>query len=200
MSRRFALTVAPRFHVPARWPERIEIRCGPDWEHVGASEIGELVTATPGLDEVLPAGRAALIALPAHLRESWWQAAEGIDEAPPGGAPPGGAPSGAELYPRFVQAVVDFFSFKRLPMPESCSFDVRVSKPGLATTRFDGSDAGELVAWINLGDEDSRVVVDDVRLRLGAGEGVWLTAPHCAVDGDTRGKSEIDVVLTLRRR
>jgi hypothetical protein len=72
-----------------------------------------------------------------------------------------------------VAQTVEFLRFKGLPLPESCSFDVRVSQPGRRSTRLDPSgsylcglgfgataeeDSRRMVAWVNLGDEEARLV------------------------------------------
>lgn len=183
------LAIAPRFHLRADWPGRVELPAAEGWRAATAAEIAAVVADPLAADAVLPPDRIGLFLLPPHLRDGWWRAAENLDDAAPAG----------EAYERFVRDVVDFCSFKQLPLPASCSFDVRVSRPDLASTRLDGA-ASTVVAWINLGDEDTHVVLarPRLRLRLGPGEGVWLHGADA--DGDTRGKSEIDVVLTLQRR
>lgn len=111
MSRSPLLTVAPRFHLPAEWPQRLEVRREGDWRAASGDEVAALVAPAAPLEADLPADRVALIVLPSHLRDSWWRAAEHVDSGAPGGA----------HYQRFVQELVDFFTFKRLPLPESCS-------------------------------------------------------------------------------
>jgi len=164
----FLLQVAPRFHVAALWPTRLEIGSGIEptpagffprdaWRAPSAEEL-DLLTAVTSPAEALSPSHAGLFALPSHIVDRWWQAVD--DE---------GAASGA-AFERFVHETVDFFRFKQMPLPDSCSFDVRVSRAGQRSTRLDTSgrflsglafaDAPgcRTVAWANLGDEDARLV------------------------------------------
>ncbi len=174
MSAPLRFAVAPRFHVRADWTQRLETD----------------VVPLPVASDPAP-GDALLFNLPAHLRALWWAAAESMEEA-----------RGGEAYQRFVAQVVEFLQFKQMPLPEICAFDVRVSKPGLQSTRLDTAPADRrTVAWINLGDEATHLRLSEAdrafRLRLESGEGLWFPACPIEHDGDTVDKLEIDAVLVL---
>ena len=169
---RFA--VAPRFHVRADWPQRLDAKGAP----------------LPVASDPAP-GDALLFNLPAHIRALWWSAAESMQEA-----------RGGEAYQGFVAQVVEFLQFKQMPLPESCAFDVRVSKPGLRSTRLDAAPGDRrTVARINLGDAATHLRLTEAdrvfRLRLEAGEGLWFPPRGLEDDGDTLDKLEIDAVLVL---
>lgn len=218
------LAIAPRFHVRADWQTRLQINGGvepkgnallarSDWRELTEEELTQ-VMATSG---AVGAGVAQLFNLPSHVAALWWEAAEAVDTA-----------GGGASYERFVGQVVELLQFKQMPLPESCGFDVRVSQPGMRSTRLDArsGDAGGLavspigdagrrtLAWINLGDEATHVVMANIvetplaflaanpdypllRLRLESGEGLWFPTLAVAHDGDTVGKLDIDAVLTL---
>lgn len=244
----FHLGVAPRFHVSRHWSSRFEVNSGlerdaagwfprRDWRCATADEVAALVEDEPGGAEPAPRRDGGLLFnVPRHLVDLWWKAADEIEA----GAAGGGA------YERFVDDVVAFLGFKQMPLPQSCAFDVRVSRPGQRSTRldaggavlhglgfdaFDGAPARRTVAWVNLGEEDSRFVYLNlpaasmsaligqggssaggdllrrfattrpsyplVRLRLAPGEGLWFPDAPIVHDGDTQGKLDLDVVLTL---
>lgn len=245
------IAVAPRFHVAADWAARLEVNGGlesgdsgcfprPDWRRVDEGDIATLVQEAPAAGAALPADTGGLFTLPQHVADLWWKAAEEVEA---GSAAGGG-------YQRFVDESVAFLRFKQLPLPDSCSFDVRVSQAGQRSTRLDATGSrlcglgfGSLaqaphrstIAWVNLGDEDTHLVylnlpakrmrelaaasgqrldaaTDEellprfaaavpryplVRLRLAPGEGLWFPAAPIVHDGDTHGKLDLDVVLTL---
>lgn len=171
----FLLRTAPHFHPRSGWQDGLEVCSGAeptasgffprlDWRRATDEEISLLVGAAPqaASDDMLSPERAGFFSVPNHLRAAWWQAADGIDE--------NGA---ASAYENFVAQTVEFLRFKDLPLPESCSFDVRVSQPGRRSTRLDptasylcglgfgatAEDASRrMVAWVNLGDEEARLV------------------------------------------
>jgi len=213
------LGIAPRFHLSADWGARLEVNDGIEVDAAGAL-WPKASWRRAGEEEShlwLGEGGGLLFQLPSHLRRSWWRAAEQIE--------PGSSGGGA--YQEFVAHAVDFLTFKQLPLPEACGFDVRVSRPGLRTTRTDAPGLGftapaagrRTLAWVNLGDEATHLVlvpapaVHDpaalrrlaaeapdsplLRLRLEPGEGLWFPAAPIAHDGDTVGKLEVDVVLVL---
>ena len=173
--------VAGRFHCRAAWPQRLQLNGGVarragtlipqgDWRLPAAEELRMLVA-----EESAPAaapGHLELLAIPAALRQRWWEIAEQQAAA---AAMPG--------YQAFVGEVVELLRFKRLPVPAACAAAVVVSRPGQTSTRVDGEGrallgfgfgsqaaartaegSGAPVAVINLGDEASHLVL----LNLGA--------------------------------
>jgi len=253
-------SVVPRFHSRLPWAERLQLNGGvegeglryyprDDWRNPTSAELALLVaqTSRPSRQEdtILRPSQIGLLAIPAHLRAAWWTAAEKAD-------PLEGHLDG---YDAFVAALVEFWRFKRVPLPAPCHFDVIASRCEQPATRLDAATGGlaglslsispatesgavdRVLGVINLGDEATRVVLlnltpllmgsllteqgqaDDtataaiplparffaavptyplVGVRLDPGDGLWL--PDCGVvyDGDTRGKQDIDIVLTLR--
>lgn len=218
----FRLAVAPRFHLRAEWSQRLQANDGievdaagtlwprPRWRELSQAEEARWVGEGA-------AGDALLFNLPNHLRASWWSAVEGME--------PGGADGGA--YQTFVARTVEFLTFKQRPLPSQCAFDVRVGRPGLRSTRADAPGLGfdapaaarRTLAWVNLGDEATHLVLVPVagvhdmealrrhaatspdhpllRLRLEPGEGLWFPAAPLARDGDTIDKLDLDAILVL---
>lgn len=214
------LVQAPRFHNSRAWAERLHINSG--IERVGATLIPRDDWRSPTMEELarLTGGPAvgdddvALFHVPEYLRRRWW-------ESP--------APEGGPAFAAYAREMAEFLQFKAVPLPSPCTFEVRVSAPGRPTIRGTGLGGswGE-VGGINLGDAASSLVVLNltprqlqervpgdgppghrfleaypgyplVRVALLPGDG-WLLPPCGLVaDGDTRGMSEIDVTLLLRR-
>jgi hypothetical protein len=174
-SYRFA--VAPRFSISRPFEARLERNGGirfdgervepqSDWRPLGATEIASLVSDVSSRDAVLWATQLGLVQVPEHLRTAWWVEAERS----------GGPPGTDGRFEGIFSKVVEFFRFKRLPLPERVSLRVSVSVPGLSSTRVgpagalqglgfgDGEQTtaakgGQPVACINLGDETGFVVV-----------------------------------------
>lgn len=196
------LAVAPRFHGPASWRDRLALNSGveclgdafvprSDWRPPSAEELTLIVaeTAPAGTDDMLAADVAGFIYIPSHVRRAWWDAAERSESFD--GTVPG--------YERFVGHLVEFLRFKRLPFPEQCSFDVVASRPEQPSTRFDpvtGRLAGlahsaggspplaapvRTLARINLGDEATHLVLCNIPL-----EPLPRAGDRGAASGDAR--------------
>jgi hypothetical protein len=165
-----ALGLAPRFQSALAWSDRVQVNEGieTDAGHVyprrhwrGASD-DELRLLLAGGESAAPVG---LLNLPAHVRREWWALAEGGVGLPGGDGP----------YRAFVDRVLEFLRFKRLPLPDRCRVDVLVSRPGQPSTRWDpasgrpggltfGTEAGHsashrVAGVINLGDEPTHRVL-----------------------------------------
>jgi hypothetical protein len=126
--------VAPHFHLPADWPRRLRIGAGvaeahgcffplPSWRPPTTDELAVLVRASvePMPPEELEAC-VCLFQLPRHLRSAWWDLLEQAAGVLGDGRLPG--------FENFVGQVVEFLSFKNLPVPEGARCDVVVSNPG----------------------------------------------------------------------
>jgi hypothetical protein len=222
----YRLCVAPRFHVPPAWPERIRLSGGvAGWRPATDAEIALLLAEAPPGEDAWQR-HVCLFAIPAHLRSRWWEmAARQVEERS------AGTPDITE----FARAVADFARFKRLPLPPRCSFEVVLTPPGQASTRRgDAAASPPTVAAINLGDERGSVVLINlppsrlgelrrarggavmpgdqtprslssslayplVRLFLEPGEGFSLPAGEIFNDGCTTDKPDIDVWLVMRQ-
>lgn len=153
---RYRLTVAPRFACQAAWPERLA-RCpgarprAGGWEPQGGFEalgdrdLADLVAESPpGVDAVLPPTRLGLVAIPERLRRLFWSEAEkdggGMD--------------------RLFTEIDALLRFKRLPLPPTLGFEVRVSAAGARPGAASGGDSlRRTLGLVNLGDEASFVVL-----------------------------------------
>jgi hypothetical protein len=167
--------VAPHFHLPADWPRRLLIGAGveeadggffplPSWRPPTTDELSVLVRASDGPTppEELEAC-VCLFQLPGHLRSEWWsllgQAAGMLGE----GSLPG--------FETFVGQVGEFLAFKGLPVPEGARCDVVVSSPGQRLvhwgpeTPWPGGEGPRLWGGINLGDEETSVVLINLPCR-----------------------------------
>jgi hypothetical protein len=126
--------VAPHFHLPADWPQRLLIGAGVEevdggffpqhpWRPPTTDELPVLVGASvgPTPSEELEAC-VCLFQLPEHLRSEWWKLLEQAVRVLEDGRLPG--------FERFVSQVSDFLAFKSLPIPEGARCDVVVSSPG----------------------------------------------------------------------
>jgi hypothetical protein len=139
----FALTVAPRFHLPGAWPDRLRVNSGveaqgeyffprADWRLPAPDELALLTDAdgAPAAPDGFRREALSLFHVPEHLRRRWW------DLAARQGNPAG---IDAEGFRAFLRGVVDFCRFKGLPLPPTCAFDVVVTAPGRASTRVDAA-------------------------------------------------------------
>jgi hypothetical protein len=105
-------------------------------------------------------------------------------------------------------------------LPPRCAVSAVVHAPGLASTKPDvggltaNPDCAGMLAGINLSDEEAAIVYLNlgpartaaqappseypvIRVALQPGEGYWLPRMPIAVDGDTRGRTEVDIQLVL---
>jgi hypothetical protein len=192
----FALTVAPRFHLPGAWPERLRVNSGAeardggffpraDWRPPAPEELALLTgdDGAPAAPDRFRTEALSLFHVPEHLRRRWWDLA--ARQANPAGVD-------AVEFEAFLRAVVDFCRFKGLPLPLTCAFYVVVTAPGRASTRVDAA-AGCLAGLafdlppaegpaprplgaVNLGDEATSLVFLNLpasrlqdRLRAAAG-------------------------------
>lgn len=188
---------------------------------------------------MLPCSRVGLLTLPPHVRRAWWALAEREEALTPDDP----------RYRAFVDDVVAFLRFKRVPLPVRCRVDVVVSRPGQPSTRWDeasgrpvglgfnvepaaGAARDRVAGVINLGDEPTHLVLLNlapaamaamlglptgstaggnlldrfctamptypvIRVRLDAGDGLWLPSLGVAYDVCTLDKREVDVALTI---
>jgi hypothetical protein len=138
----FALTVAPRFHLPGAWPDRLRVNSGveardghffprADWRPPAPEEVALLTgEGAPAAADRFRPEALSLFHVPGHLRRRWWDLA--ARQGNPGGID-------AEGFQAFLRAVVEFCRFKGLPLLPACAFDVVVTAPGRESTRVDGA-------------------------------------------------------------
>jgi hypothetical protein len=138
----FALTVAPRFHLPGAWPDRLRVNSGveargehffprADWRLPAPEELALLTDeGTPAAPDGFRREALSLLHVPGHLRRRWW------DLAARQGDPAG---IDAKAFQAFLRDFVDFCRFKGLPLLPTCAFDVVVTAPGRESTRVDGA-------------------------------------------------------------
>jgi hypothetical protein len=141
----------------------------------------------------------AVFAVPEHLLSLWWETA-------------GGGPEGAVELEPFARAFAGFARFKRMPLPDRCTFVVLATPPGMVAEGLGEPASVADVAGVNLGEETAAVVLCNlppgapaagpdyplVRLILEPGEGLWLPAgltwSRCTLQ--TR---ELELWLAVRR-
>jgi hypothetical protein len=139
----FALTVAPRFHLPGAWPDRLQLNSGVetrdgrffprgDWRPPAPEELALLAGGggAPAAPDRFRTDALSLFHVPEQLRRRWWDLA--ARQADPAGLD-------AEGFQAFLRAVVDFCRFKGVPLPPTCAFDVVAAAPGRASTRVDAA-------------------------------------------------------------
>jgi len=146
-----ALCLAPHFHLPGAWTDRLLVPEGDAWRAPNEAELAAIVREPRTREEL--AGCVCLFAIPAHLRSSFWsmlsrQAAEGDGD-----------------FVAFAEEVARFLAFKQTSPPAGAAFELVLRLAGGA---FDGSGVWGVV---NLADEPAFVAVAGLRLRLGQGEG-----------------------------
>jgi hypothetical protein len=136
-----ALTVAPRFHLPGAWSDRLWVNSGveaqdeyffprADWRRPTREELALLTNedGTPAAQDGFRRNALSLFHVPEHLRRGWWELA--ARQGNPAGVD-------AEGFQAFLRGVIDFCRFKGLPLLPTCAFDVVVTAPGRASTRVD---------------------------------------------------------------
>lgn len=184
--------VAPHFHRPADWPRRLFVGTGVDetdgqfvprheWRPPTDDELALLVQATdgPSTSEELN-DCVCLFQLPGHLGVEWWNLLDRSAESLAAGHLPG--------FDAFANQVIEFLTFKGLPIPDSARCNVVVSDPtqrlvhwGPGASRPGGlhcnvaSDTPwpgqaernlpRLWGGINLGDEDTSVALVNLTCR-----------------------------------
>jgi hypothetical protein len=139
----FALTVAPRFHLPGAWPDRLWVNSGveargehffprADWRRASPAELALLANddGAPAVPDGFRRESLSLFHVPEYLRRRWW------DLAARQGNP---AAIDAEGFRAFLRGVIDFCRFKGLPLPPTCAFEIVVTAPGRASTRVDAA-------------------------------------------------------------
>ena len=158
------LMVAPSFHLPLDWAERLSVAqlTGSEWRSPTDEERGLLVS------EANPSACLCLFCLPQHLQAAWWQMMEQAQSTGPSG------------FDGFVAAVAEFLDYKNLAVPEGTAFEVVVSQSGQWQ-------APRLWGGINLGEDSAFVVLDDmggptVRLRIDPGEGFRFPPSGLRID------------------
>jgi hypothetical protein len=217
---------APRFQATRPWPDRLRINSGvvidgsrilprDDWRPLTPEELA-LVTGADGD----PAAALALFNIPERLRAQWWTLA---DDDPASSAAFSAFAAEILEYLQFkrlpLPPVCAFAVMIQAPGQPSTHPDL-----GGLTAEPPG---GPVLGGINLGDEASAVVFLNlgpaqfhesaepppararaflttypdyplVQLALQPGEGFWLPHGPLILDGDTRGRTEIDVRLEIR--
>src|SRR5262249_52449541 len=141
--RGFALIVAPRFHLPGAWPDRLRVNSGveardehffprADWRLPAPEELALLAgdDGAPAAPDGFRREALSRSPVPEPLPRRWW------DLAARQGNPAGIDPAG---FQDFLRGVVAFCRFKGLPLLPTCAFDVVVTAPGRASTRVDAA-------------------------------------------------------------
>jgi hypothetical protein len=154
------LVVAPLFHLPVDWGERLHLgfgveRAGGGLLHRSSwrpPDAGELALLLPDESQPLPRENLTdclcLFRLPRHLHATWWRLVAQLNEA--GTMLPGG-------FDAFALEVGRFLAFKEIPLPEGASLDLLVRQPGHCTLP-EKADVSQLWGGINLGDEATSVI------------------------------------------
>jgi hypothetical protein len=179
---RCLLTVAPRFQLAPNWAARLTVGTGVredngrffprgPWRPLTTEEMTLLVSG-PGDD----AEAGWLFQIPDHLRAAWWDLLDG-SVGTGGAALPG--------FEGFAGQVAEFLRFKHLEVPSRLQMEAVVTAAGRCSMRSDpetGAPAGlgpSLAPWaeyalpeggvmprlwavVNLGDEDTRLVLTSV--------------------------------------
>jgi hypothetical protein len=147
----YRLRVAPRFHSPTPWADRVCLgatawqdgRPLPEtaWRPATGAELSVLLAEdAAGAEQDF-----SVFTVPDRLRALWWELA-GSSDTP-------------DIEP-LARAVAEFAHFKGLPLPGRCVCDVVLTPPGQALIGAGGTAAGsEPAAGINLGDERTAVVL-----------------------------------------
>jgi hypothetical protein len=175
----FRLAVAPRFHLEPDWAARLAVGTGVreadgrffargPWRPLTADELPLLISAP-----VNDAEAGCLFQIPGHLRAAWWDLLDRSVEAGDAGLPG---------FEEFTGKVAEFLRFKHMDAPPGLQMEAVVTAAGRCSMRSDpetGSPAGlgpSLAPWaacappqggvaprlwgiVNLGDEDSRLVL-----------------------------------------
>jgi hypothetical protein len=176
--------VAPRFQLAPDWPARLAAGTGVreaddrffprgPWRPLTADELSLLVSG-PEND----AESGYLFQIPGHLRAAWWDLLDRSVEAGAAGLPG---------FEEFTRQVAEFLRFKHLEVPSRLQMEAVVTAAGRCSMRRDpetGTPAGlgpSLAPWagcvweengalprlwavVNLGDEDTRLVLIAVPL------------------------------------
>jgi hypothetical protein len=208
------LVNAVHFHPARSWAERVRINSGvtieagrmtprDDWRAASAAELA-LLTASTGD----PMEAIALFNIPKRLHDHWWNLEADQDSD---------AVTKQAAFREYARELIDYLQFKQLPLPARCTVSAVVHEPSLASTKPNAGGltadpaSTDMLAGINLSDEESALVFVNlaavhlsacsdypvIRVALQPGEGFWLPRFAIAYDGDTRGRSEIDVQLVL---
>jgi hypothetical protein len=175
--------VAARFHLAPDWAARLAVGTGVGeadgrffprgpWRPLTADELPLLISGPEHAPES-DAEAGSLFQIPAHLRAAWWdlldRSAEAGEVAQPG-------------FEDFTGQVAEFLRFKHMDVPPSLQMEAVATAAGRSSMRNDpetGTPAGlgpSLAPWgacalpeggavprlwavVNLGDEDSRLVL-----------------------------------------
>jgi hypothetical protein len=139
------LVVAPSFHLPVDWAQRLLLGAGVeregegffprvDWRSPDQHELGLLLPdpSRPLARQDLE-GCLCLFRLPQHLCSACWDMVEKAQEA---------AMTGLDGFDAFAVEVARFLAFKELSVPEGAAFDLLVSKPGQRSIHRPGQPPG----------------------------------------------------------
>jgi hypothetical protein len=181
--------VAPRFHLKPDWAARLVVGTGVaeidgrffargPWRPLTADEMSLLIAGPePGPEKDVEAG--CLFQIPAHLRTAWWDL---LDRSVAAGD------AGLAGFADFTRQVTEFLRFKHMDVPASLQMEAVVTAAGRRSMRSDpqtGAPAGlgpSLAPWavcaelegsvvprlwavVNLGDEDTRLVLITVAIQ-----------------------------------
>jgi hypothetical protein len=220
------------------WPNRLRINSGlervgagwlprEDWRPLTAAELSFLLAEDsrprslsllsshedeiPVVAETFDLRNLNLLSIPHHLLARWWALMEQRED-----------PSGGVDIASFLRHLLEFCTFKQVPVPESCAGAVLVTGPGQRSLRSEGSGQepvpGNWRALVNLGDEASAFLFQNVhpgtslsghpwveehadrpvfRCTLAPREGAWVPQRGCPVDGTTVSRNDLDILLVL---
>jgi hypothetical protein len=182
------IVVAPTFHLPIDWSQRVLLGSGVERENGGfvprppwrAPDDRERSLLFP--EPTLPLPRQSLedclclFQLPQHLRSAWWRLLEQAEQT---------GNTHLQGFDAFVAEVASFLAFKDVSVPEAAAFDLLVSKPGLRSLSLTGPSRGlacnlagagslpvteeagcpRLWGGINLGDEPTALLFINLLVR-----------------------------------
>lgn len=128
-----------------------------------------------------------LFKLPEHLRIKWWSLAD-VNIQNQQNSKPG--------FSLFFDEFEVFAAYKNIPILPSSKLDVLIRLPG-ETYEMACNVKTNLRSVINLGDEQSYVVVGAEKVLLESGDGIWAPNNGRVSLADTLSKSDIEVLLLI---
>lgn len=196
------LVVAPMFHLPVDWSQRLQVESGSEWR---APDAGELALLLP--EESRPIARENLTAclclfqLPRHLLAAWWRLVDQLNET--GQMPP-------DRFDAFTREVGRFLAFKELVLPKGAAVELLISQPGpqspperMAVSELWGGinlgDRAALVEFINLPAHERCPDYSTLRLRIEPGEGYRFPAEGWFVGVRALDEHEPTIFLRVRQ-
>lgn len=129
-----------------------------------------------------------LFRLPEHLRRKWWEiAAKELlqkSDAKPN-------------FDGFINSFKAFASFKGIPILPSYDFVILVRSPGELFKMAPALKKKNLCALVNLGDEETKILVENEQITLETGDGCWIPIDHTIQLTATSNKTDLDVLLQI---